>query len=862
MLKRIGAEEGGEFKAVASGTLPCGKPVVVNADGTVSVVSETTAAGGTPVAFDSGTIRYTSVAYDSANEKIVIVYEDSSNSEYGTAIVGTVNPSDNSISFGTAVVFESADMDNTAIAYDANAGKVVIAYRDKGNSNQGTAIVGTVSGTSISFGTSAVFENGNTDYVDIVYESNAQKVVISYQDQSDSANGKSIVGTVSGTSISFGSAQQFGNAFTYSVASTFDSTNNKVVVLWRDVNDSSKGKAKVGTVSGTSISFAGSEVTFESGAADEISTDFDTSSGKVIVAFHDPDNSNKGTAIVGTVSGNDISFGDAVIFNDASTTFTTTTYNPAANKTFIAFKDAGNSNYLTAIVGTVSGTSISFGSETVLDQVNGLELGSAYDSSQDRIVVSYRNSTDSEGSSVVFRTGSANLTSENYIGMSRGVVNATSLTQTIGSAVTFEDADTKYTVATFDSVNNKVIIAYRDNGNGGYLTAIVGTVSGTSISFGTPVVAASNSSQYLGIAFNANAGKCVISYRNASTQKGLAIVGTVSGTSISFGTAAIFNNADTEYTVAAYDAASQNVVIAYKDQGNSSYGTAIVAVISGTSVSFGSEVVFQSTNSNPRSIVYDSGSSKVIIGYRKYDSWMRGFGVVGTVSGNSISFGTPVRFDTHNTSGYDIEYISLTYDSNANKTLFAYRGNSQNGQINVATVSGTSISFGTVVTFHAANTQEILSFYDPDAQLHGIAYEDVANTPDFEYVTATISGTSATISSPTAISSNIGSSQMTMGATYDTNANKGVLAYQILSPDSRGTARVIQNASTTITRAEVANSGNASIDIIGSVSDNQVNLTAGQQYFVQTDGTISTTAGSPSVLAGTAISATELVVKT
>jgi hypothetical protein len=40
MLKRIGAEESGEFKAVASGTLPSGKPVVVNADGTVSVTSE------------------------------------------------------------------------------------------------------------------------------------------------------------------------------------------------------------------------------------------------------------------------------------------------------------------------------------------------------------------------------------------------------------------------------------------------------------------------------------------------------------------------------------------------------------------------------------------------------------------------------------------------------------------------------------------------------------------------------------------------------------------------------------------------------------------------------------------------------
>jgi len=494
-------------------------------------------------------------------------------------------------------------------------------------------------------------------------------------------------------------------------------------------------------------------------------------------------------------------------------------------------------------------------------------IGSVYDPDQKKVVVVYADEGGTDtyyGTAKVFQnsTDESNLTSENYIGMSRGGVDATSFTQTIGSAVTFEDADTKYTVATFDSVNNKVIIGYRDNGNSGYLTAIVGTVSGTSISFGTPVVAASNSSTYLGIAFNANAGKCVISYKNASTTYGLAIVGTVSGTSISFGTAAIFNSADTENIIAGYDAASQNVVIAYQDKGNSSYGTAIVAVISGTSVSFGSEVVFQSTNSNPRSIVYDSGSSKIIIGYRKYDSWMRGFGVVGTVSGNSISFGTPVRFDTHNTSGYDIEYISLTYDSNANKTLFTYRGNSSNGQINVATVSGTSISFGTVVTFHAANTQEILSFYDPDAQLHGIAYEDVANTPDFEYVTATISGTSATISSSTAISSNIGSNEKTMGATYDTNANKGVLAYQILSPDSRGTARVIQNASTTITRAEVANSGKASMDIIGSVSDNQISLTAGQQYFVQTNGTISTTADSPSVLAGTAISATELLVKT
>ena len=38
-------------------------------------------------------------------------------------------------------------------------------------------------------------------------------------------------------------------------------------------------------------------------------------------------------------------------------------------------------------------------------------------------------------------------------------------------------------------------------------------------------------------------------------------------------------------------------------------------------------------------------------------------------------------------------------------------------------------------------------------------------------------------------------------------------------------------------------------------------LTAGQSYYVQTDGTLSTTAGDPSVFAGTAVSATKLIVK-
>ena len=53
----------------------------------------------------------------------------------------------------------------------------------------------------------------------------------------------------------------------------------------------------------------------------------------------------------------------------------------------------------------------------------------------------------------------------------------------------------------------------------------------------------------------------------------------------------------------------------------------------------------------------------------------------------------------------------------------------------------------------------------------------------------------------------------------------------------------------------------ATIDVQGAINDRQSGLTAGQSYYVQTDGTLTTTAGDPSVFAGTAISATKMIVK-
>ena len=59
----------------------------------------------------------------------------------------------------------------------------------------------------------------------------------------------------------------------------------------------------------------------------------------------------------------------------------------------------------------------------------------------------------------------------------------------------------------------------------------------------------------------------------------------------------------------------------------------------------------------------------------------------------------------------------------------------------------------------------------------------------------------------------------------------------------------------------VATGQPVTVNTKGAVDENQSSLTPAQQYFVQTDGTLGTSADDPSVVAGTAVTATKLIVK-
>ena len=379
---------------------------------------EISISAGASTEFKNTTCLYISSAYDSNSSKVVTAYWDLSN---GEVVVGDVSGA--SITYGTPVQFNSGTTPHIGVGYES--GYVVIAYRDDSNIKYGTARVGTVSNTGvITLGGPIVFENGDTHYSSVVGVGGNQ-VVIAYQDESDSDFGKAVVGTLSGSganaTIVFGNPVVFNAFGTSYISSTYDSTNDKVVIAYRDgpvaTPSSTAGKGVVGTVSGTganaTINF-GSDVTFNNSQTVYNSAVYDSTNGKVVIAYKDTGGTTgtggHGAAVVGTVSGtsNDITFGTPVSIG-TSATYLSAAYNSNNGKVFIAYQDGQNSLNGTVIVGTASGTgataTISFGSPFVFEPTNSSKMSAVYDSTNDKVVVAYETCT-SRGNGIVITPGS------------------------------------------------------------------------------------------------------------------------------------------------------------------------------------------------------------------------------------------------------------------------------------------------------------------------------------------------------------------------------------------------------------------------------------------------------------------------
>ena len=414
---------------------------------------------------------------------------------------------------------------------------------------------------------------------------------------------------------------------------------------------------------------------------------------------------------------------------------------------------------------------------------------------------------------------------------------------------------------TYDSANDKIVAIYvKDSDRDGY--AVVGSYSGTAITWGTPVKFYTGTIQNNPrIQYDTSSGTVLITY-DASSSYIYGIVGTVSGTSISFGTPTVMISSWGRYVQTTYDSANDNVIIAYKNESGSGTGEAKIATISGTGVSFSSAATYSSGgNVATHGCAYDSNAQAFAVLYNSNSNNTKAN--IGTSDGSSITFGSET----------EVEYDKLiagdcSYDSVNQKVVFVYRDfNATTLRARVGTLTGgstRSVSLGTEATVEsgAVATQSANCAFNGSTTT--IVYTPTSDNYQ-RYINGTVSGTSisfntaARLYSDNAISyrNNICTmSGSNVCIVIQTSATAGSLVddygYGIIySGEGSNVSDFIG-----ITASAIADTATGSVNTFGGINEAQSGLTIGSDYYVQDDGTLSTTASSVKV--GQAISATTI----
>ena len=886
----------------------------------------------------AGTVKYPSTVYDTGSDRFVTVYTDAGNSDYGTAVVYQItNATTGAITYGTPVVFESAEADPNAdydgLVYDANADRVVIAYQDRADSRKGKAIVGNVTaGTnSISFGTAAEFEAGETTSIHAAYDSNANKTVIIYRDADDSNKGKAVVATIAGNlvDISFGTIATFHDAQTRTMSIAFDSDNNKFLIVYED-DGNTQGEAVVGTISSTDITF-GTVQTFTTDTINYVGIGYDENVNKFLISYSDAGDSHYSKMIVATIAGTDVSFGSEVAVASEYNYAPNVIYDSDLQRNAIAYYDSTNDVGRVHYVSISSTTPSVVGSHT-FDSANidSQTVTGAYDVDNDKLVLTYKDEA-ADLSSIMINaefttTTTYTQTDSQFIGKAIAadkllleeqdhniIYGKASNTIAKGNPVIVEaDGDFAKVTSTGGDVaeisaagftdtslggygntqtaasdgNGIVAVAYKNTSN--YPSVVLGSMAtnGT-ITWGSARVLSSvaHDSENLSITYapnyNSDAGGFYISSYRASNTRQIVFGITFSGTTSSYGNdAAITSLSSTHngFNDSTFDTTNNKAHIMMLKPYSAMF---TVTNTSGTSLSVSSlnYVISGSASSNIQfgNVSYDNTNNTGVIVFRDEGNSDYPTAIAYTISGDTFTFGSKTVIET--SACY---YIDVQANTGTNKTVVAWATATSSATMKYVTLdySGTTITVNTVTTIGSYTSQvqnqhsDFLTYSPTSQQFYLVFNKDDGNgntLDDFILLEGKINSSDSKLIDWT---EKVNLNEVNRGNAFTTFSGQNNLvllgAYYTskLYSSSYGGAYsdLVTNFTTEnfIGLADNASTANGTSKIrIGGVDANQSSLTAGQLYYVKNDATLSTTAESgKTVEAGKALSTTKLLVNT
>ena len=420
---------------------------------------------------------------------------------------------------------------------------------------------------------------------------------------------------------------------------------------------------------------------------------------------------------------------------------------------------------------------------------------------------------------------------------------------------------------TYDSYRNRLLIAFTEAAWPDSGRCVSGAISGTTATYGTAINFSSNNVERESACFDSDNNVSLLSFRDQVTSDNLKVVCITMDVSGGLTAGTIVDSGDsTAASALTYDTTNNVAVVAYQASSSSHQGTCRVVSISGTTPSFGAAANFNTGGVayfDGQSIAFDSNAGKFVVTYGDATNSVYGTAVVGTVSGTTITYGTPVVFKS------DAVYTScITFDSNANKMVIAFIDQNDGESVNsiVGTVSGTAISFGSVSAEIAAKGEAFGIAFDSALNKVVLSYLERTTSDKGEVAVGTVSGTSITWTTPVEFYSALYSGE---SMAYNVSSANCLVAYRESTGSFYLKANVITTATSNMTATNllgiasgaILDTATGTINTWGSRNEVQTGLTIGSDYYVQEDGTITTTSTSPAQLIGTAISATQINIK-
>ena len=432
----------------ASGTVASGKPVILNTNGTVTEVAETSASQDIPVinatSFEAQQSQYQQVKADPHNaNRWAAVWTDDVGTKYVRVAIFTRSGSSITVS-PTSNAYTSGNASEPAIEFDPDtSGKFILTFNN--SSNDFSAIVGTFSGSagseSFSYGSATTIDTSWQQGEPALFPTGTSGNFIAVAENKGTAYPNMRILTVSGTTVSApGSTVTLSSQISGAKYAPDPNDKNSGIVLRHSTQASNRYLYGLPiTISGTTIS-QGSETQLS--ASNEYESTYTyakiaaVDSSKYLVIGGD--NSNQrlyGFAF--TISGGTITSYESSRTLISTTAFGSISYYDISNalsdpNTFaVGYRDR-SFDIAYAVTGTVSGTTTSFGTPVGLASAGTTSALKYYYSIAQQtgsagafLLVGGDNSLN--GRYVLGETGgtTTNLTATNFIGLASAAISDT-----------------------------------------------------------------------------------------------------------------------------------------------------------------------------------------------------------------------------------------------------------------------------------------------------------------------------------------------------------------------------------------------------------------------------------------------------